>query len=71
MPGSIYGFNVEASRSVQQLAAKRGVPLHLHAVIYQLIHQLREELSARLPPLSSESVLGRCRDPPPVPRPLG
>uniref|UniRef100_H3CLU2 Translation initiation factor IF-2, mitochondrial n=1 Tax=Tetraodon nigroviridis TaxID=99883 RepID=H3CLU2_TETNG len=58
--GSIYGFNVEASRSVQQLAAKRGVPLHLHAVIYQLIHQLREELSARLPPLSSESVLGEA-----------
>lgn len=61
LPGSIYGFNVEASRPAQQLAAKRGVPLHLHAVIYQLIQQLRAELSAKLPPLSSQSVLGRRR----------
>lgn len=44
---------------MQQLAAKRGVPLHLHAVIYQLIEQLKEELSAKLPPLTSESVLGK------------
>lgn len=59
LPGSIYGFNVEASRAVQQLAAKRGVPLHLHAVIYQLMEQLKEELSARLPPLTSESAVGK------------
>lgn len=43
---------------MQQLAAQRGVPLHLHAVIYQLIDALKDELSARLPPLTSESVLG-------------
>lgn len=59
LPGSIYGFNVEASRSVQQLAAKHGVPLHLHAVIYKLIDTLKEELSAKLPPLTSETLLGK------------
>lgn len=44
---------------MQQLAAKSGVPLHLHAVIYQLIDQLKDELSAKLPLLTSESVLGK------------
>lgn len=59
LPGSIYGFNVVASKAVQQLAAKHGVPLHLHAVIYKLIDALKSELSARLPPLTSENVLGK------------
>ncbi|XP_037830700.1 translation initiation factor IF-2, mitochondrial isoform X2 [Kryptolebias marmoratus] len=54
---SIYGFSVAASRPVQQLAAKSGVPLRLHAVIYKLIDQLKDELSAKLPPLSSQNVL--------------
>ncbi|XP_056891919.1 translation initiation factor IF-2, mitochondrial isoform X2 [Takifugu flavidus] len=58
--GSIYGFNVEASKAVQQLAAKHGVPLHLHAVIYKLIDELKNELSAKLPPLTSENVLGEA-----------
>lgn len=56
--GSIYGFNVEASRSIQQLAAKRGVPLRLHSVIYKLIDELKDELSAKLPPLVSENIIG-------------
>lgn len=59
LPGSIYGFNVEASKAVQQLAAKHSVPLHLHAVIYKLIDELKNELSTKLPLLSSENVLGK------------
>lgn len=59
LPGSIYGFNVVASKAVQQLAAKHGVPLHLHAVIYKLIDALKNELSTKLPPLTSENVLGK------------
>lgn len=59
LPGSIYGFNVEASKSVQQLAAKHSVPLHLHAVIYKLIDELKDELSAKLPPMTSENILGK------------
>ncbi|XP_023286222.1 translation initiation factor IF-2, mitochondrial [Seriola lalandi dorsalis] len=58
--GSIYGFNVGASRVVQQLAAKRGVPLRLHSVIYKLIDQLKDELSSKLPPLESENVIGEA-----------
>lgn len=58
--GSIYGFNVAASRSIQQLAAKRGVPLRLHNVIYKLMDELKDELSSKLPPLLSENVLGEA-----------
>lgn len=47
-----------ASRSIQQLAAKRGVPLRLHNVIYKLMDELKDELSSKLPPLLSENVLG-------------
>lgn len=56
--GSIYGFNVGVSRSVQQAAAKRGVPLRLHSIIYKLMDELKEELSAKLPPLISKNIVG-------------
>ncbi|CAB1412807.1 unnamed protein product [Pleuronectes platessa] len=58
--GSIYGFNVGASRSVQQVALKRGVPLNIHTIIYKLVDQLKEDLSNKLPPLESESVIGEA-----------
>ncbi|XP_034445219.1 translation initiation factor IF-2, mitochondrial [Hippoglossus hippoglossus] len=58
--GSIYGFNVGASRSVQQVALKRGVPLNIHTIIYKLVDQLKEELSNKLPPLVSENVIGEA-----------
>ncbi|XP_068177460.1 translation initiation factor IF-2, mitochondrial [Antennarius striatus] len=58
--GSIYGFNVGANKAVQQLASKQGVPLQLHAVIYQLIDALKAELNSRLPPLVSENVVGEA-----------
>ncbi|XP_034534174.1 translation initiation factor IF-2, mitochondrial [Notolabrus celidotus] len=58
--GSIYGFNVAASRAMEQLAAQRGVPLRLHNIIYKLIDALKEELSSKLPPLVSESVVGEA-----------
>ncbi|XP_031734044.1 translation initiation factor IF-2, mitochondrial isoform X1 [Anarrhichthys ocellatus] len=58
--GSIYGFNVAASRSVQQLAARRGVPLRLHTVIYKLIDELKDELSSKLSPLLSENIVGEA-----------
>uniref|UniRef100_A0A3P8TFD6 Translation initiation factor IF-2, mitochondrial n=1 Tax=Amphiprion percula TaxID=161767 RepID=A0A3P8TFD6_AMPPE len=59
--GSIYGFNVAASRAMQQLAARRGVPLRLHNVIYKLIDELKDELSSKLPPLVSRNVVGEAR----------
>nr|XP_020475928.1 translation initiation factor IF-2, mitochondrial isoform X1 [Monopterus albus]XP_020475929.1 translation initiation factor IF-2, mitochondrial isoform X1 [Monopterus albus]XP_020475930.1 translation initiation factor IF-2, mitochondrial isoform X1 [Monopterus albus]XP_020475931.1 translation initiation factor IF-2, mitochondrial isoform X1 [Monopterus albus] len=58
--GSIYGFNVGASNKVQKLAAKSGVPLRLHTVIYKLVEQLKDELSSKLPPLLMENVVGEA-----------
>ncbi|XP_061579239.1 translation initiation factor IF-2, mitochondrial [Cololabis saira] len=58
--GSIYGFNVAVNRSMEQVAAKKGVPLRLHTIIYKLIDQLKEELSSKLPPLVSENILGEA-----------
>lgn len=59
--GSIYGFNVAASRPMQQLAARKGVPLRLHNVIYKLIDELKDELSSKLPPLVSRNVIGEAK----------
>ncbi|XP_023189838.1 translation initiation factor IF-2, mitochondrial isoform X2 [Xiphophorus maculatus] len=58
--GSVYGFNVAASRGVTQLAAQRGVALRLHRVIYQLVEQLRHELSSKLPPQRRRSTVGEA-----------
>ncbi|XP_047434350.1 translation initiation factor IF-2, mitochondrial [Mugil cephalus] len=58
--GSIYGFNVAASRSIEQLAAKHGVPLRLNNVIYKMFDQLKDELSSKLPVLVSEDVVGEA-----------
>ncbi|XP_005748657.1 translation initiation factor IF-2, mitochondrial [Pundamilia nyererei] len=58
--GSIYGFNVAANRGIEQLAARKGIPLRLHSVIYKLVDQLKEELSAKLPPLVSENITGEA-----------
>lgn len=46
---------------MQNLAAKKGVALHLHTIIYKLMEQLREELSSKLPPCVSETVIGESR----------
>lgn len=58
--GSIYGFNVAASHGIEQLAARKGIPLRLHSVIYKLVDQLKEELSSKLPPLVSENITGEA-----------
>lgn len=58
--GTIYGFNVAANKSVQQTAAKKGIPLRLHRVIYKLIDELKEDLSSKLPPVTEENIIGEA-----------
>ncbi|CAJ1052747.1 translation initiation factor IF-2%2C mitochondrial [Xyrichtys novacula] len=58
--GSIYGFNVKASKSIVQLAEQRGVPLKLHNIIYKMVDELKEELSSKLPPDVSENIIGEA-----------
>uniref|UniRef100_A0A8C2CUX6 Translation initiation factor IF-2, mitochondrial n=1 Tax=Cyprinus carpio TaxID=7962 RepID=A0A8C2CUX6_CYPCA len=58
--GTIYGFNVAANKSVQQMAAKKGIPLRLHRVIYKLIDELKDELSSKLTPSTEENIIGEA-----------
>uniref|UniRef100_A0A8D2D8U2 Translation initiation factor IF-2, mitochondrial n=1 Tax=Sciurus vulgaris TaxID=55149 RepID=A0A8D2D8U2_SCIVU len=58
--GVIYGFNVNASNVLQQSAAKKGVKIKLHKIIYRLIEDLQEELSSRLPCVVEEHLIGEA-----------
>ncbi|XP_059746989.1 translation initiation factor IF-2, mitochondrial isoform X3 [Bos taurus] len=58
--GVIYGFNVNAGNVIQQLAAKKGVKIKLHKIIYRLIEDLQEELSSRLPCIVEEHPIGEA-----------
>lgn len=40
------------------MAAKKGIPLRLHRVIYKLIDELKEELSGKLTPVTEENIIG-------------
>ncbi|XP_056315387.1 translation initiation factor IF-2, mitochondrial [Danio aesculapii] len=58
--GIIYGFNVSAHKSIQQLAEKKGISLRMHRVIYKLLDELKEDLSSKLPPTTEENILGEA-----------
>lgn len=55
----IYGFHVEAPSSIKRLAARDGVQIRLFKVIYELIDDVRDELTKRLAPEIKETELGR------------
>jgi translation initiation factor IF-2 len=46
----IYGFNIEASSTIKQLASRDRLPLRLYKIIYELIDDAKVELSKLLPP---------------------
>ncbi|XP_069787551.1 translation initiation factor IF-2, mitochondrial isoform X2 [Narcine bancroftii] len=58
--GLVYGFNVNANKVVQQMATKKGIKIKLFKVIYQLIEDLKDELSAKLPPSIEENIKGEA-----------
>ncbi|XP_032208041.1 translation initiation factor IF-2, mitochondrial isoform X2 [Mustela erminea] len=58
--GVIYGFNVNVGNVIQKSAAKKGVKIKLHKVIYHLIEDLQEELSSRLPCTVEEHPIGEA-----------
>uniref|UniRef100_A0A8C6EQM2 Translation initiation factor IF-2, mitochondrial n=1 Tax=Marmota marmota marmota TaxID=9994 RepID=A0A8C6EQM2_MARMA len=58
--GVIFGFNVNVSNVIQQSAAKKGVKIKLHKIIYRLIEDLQEELSSRMPCPVEEHLIGEA-----------
>lgn len=58
--GVIYGFNVNVGKVIQESAAKKGVKMKLHKIIYRLVEDLQEELSSRLPCAVEEHPVGEA-----------
>lgn len=55
----IYGFNVDAPSNIKRLAMRDKVSIRLFKVIYELIDDVRAELTLRLAPEIIEKDLGR------------
>ncbi len=55
----LYGFHVEFPTGVRQLANRDKVPIRLYKVIYELIDDVKAELTNRLSPEIVETDLGR------------
>lgn len=55
----MYGFNVSLPTNVKQLVNRDKIPVRLYSVIYELIDDVRQELSQLLAPEVKETELGR------------
>lgn len=55
----IYGFNVTMPSNIRQAAARDKITIRLYNVIYELLDDVKEELSKRLAPEVVETDLGR------------
>ena len=55
----IYGFNVDMPSSIRRIAGRDKVPVRMYKVIYELIDDVKSELSSRLAPEIVEKEQGR------------
>lgn len=55
----IYGFNVAMPTNIRQIASRDRVPVRLFKVIYELIDDVKGEMTKLLPPEIIETSLGR------------
>jgi translation initiation factor IF-2 len=55
----IYGFNVVAPTNIKRLASRDKISIRLYSVIYELIDDVKEEMTKLLPPEIVEADLGR------------
>ncbi|XP_013805284.2 translation initiation factor IF-2, mitochondrial isoform X1 [Apteryx mantelli] len=58
--GVVYGFSVKANETIKKVAAKKGIKIKLHNIIYQLIEDVKHELNSRLPPSVVENTIGEA-----------
>ncbi|XP_015588202.1 translation initiation factor IF-2, mitochondrial isoform X2 [Cephus cinctus] len=56
----IYNFNVNAPKTIEDLARKCGVQIRPHNVIYKLVDDLKTEINNKLPMTTAEELLGEA-----------
>ncbi|MEZ4743548.1 MAG: translation initiation factor IF-2 [Bdellovibrionota bacterium] len=56
----ILGFNVRATRGLDDLAEKKGVIVNYFGVIYELVDSVKALMAGKLPPIQTEVVLGHA-----------
>ena len=59
--GIVYGFYVEIENSAQRLAEKDKIRIKTFKVIYELVEELRKDLSDLLEPEIKKTVLGKLK----------
>ncbi len=58
---TVYGFNVFPTQSANQLAEKTNTAIKTFQIIYELVEDVKEEMSARLAPEIKRTDLGRLK----------
>ncbi len=58
---TVYGFNVHPTQSAKQLAEKTEIITKSYNIIYELIEDVKEEMSSRLAPEIKRTDLGRLK----------
>lgn len=56
----VIGFNVRPERNAVELAAKEGVDIRLHTIIYELLDELKKAMTGLLEPVFQEQAKGRA-----------
>ncbi|CAK1583259.1 unnamed protein product [Parnassius mnemosyne] len=56
----VYAFNVECPPTLSVEAKKNNIPIKLHNVIYRLVDDVKEEISARIPKRQEEELIGEA-----------
>lgn len=56
----IIGFNVRASRGLDDVAEKQGVIVNYFSVIYDVVDTLKSVMAGKLPPIKKEVVIGHA-----------
>lgn len=55
----IYAFNVDCPPALSVEAKKKKIPIKLHNIIYRLVDDVKEEISARIPKRLEEEFVGK------------
>ncbi len=58
---TIYGFNIFPTQSAGQATEKNRIPIKTFQIIYELVEDVKEEMSARLTPEIKRTDLGRLK----------